>query len=739
MIQLLDIMDRRFSINPTSISNGFETNAKILQYIEEHPDEVNTVDKNGYTPYHWILRYAIYPASLLNYILPYVKDPNIPRVTTVVKHLESPIVLLCQNTKRRQSMNTVLFVYKQLGKELVIGGKETGEFKTVCDRDEKIYPEPFVNSPFPLHEEPAALNNQPPVNRAALSKKPPVTSTRKQINVGFRPLHVDLGGTKPLFTNIVRRHNVPLSNQTMRSRRGAIVPSTFSPLLNSRNSRANSTNSANNTISGISNWRSLPPLEIRVPPVNTPLMPTIQLIKNNTTVRRTSNVQSVLSKNPPTTVKLNLGASASNNSVRGLTTPAVNPPLNASSNPAVSPNPYAGIGTTPPPEPEPKNLNTPPSAPMPISVVRTVVERTEVERKTEDNIDTLLGIVESLIKEFILTKISKQATAPIYERVGLMGRKLKTPATYTTKTSGEILDAFIDFVLLKLSNISTITSKYELIKESFSKLKFPDFVIARVIPTKTTILDFTKPAQEAAAAATALGKLTKDAAIVSLAVDAQEAAKKTATNIKTNKLQQAVEHLNEAAEAAATAAEKAAPYAAAKTAMDATNAAAMNAFNIAGIAENIFSIQTSIYLIIEKYIPSLRYGTDGQLQPPHIDILYKDILCNIINLFQDKNRKVLDYTTTDADLFNKRMVIIKIINPTWAKQHKLKNLIKQLEETQKLLRKRQTLTANEEKILEITKDNIKYTPQQAEEYYSILEIFKNKINKLINICANMTL
>ena len=119
MIQLLDIMDRRFLTKVES--NGFETNAKILRYIEEHPEEVNKVDKNGYTPYHWILRKARYPASLLTYILPYVADPNIPRVTTVLGRKESPILLLCQNTKRLQSMNTVLYVYKQLGKELTIG------------------------------------------------------------------------------------------------------------------------------------------------------------------------------------------------------------------------------------------------------------------------------------------------------------------------------------------------------------------------------------------------------------------------------------------------------------------------------------------------------------------------------------------------------------------------------------------------------------------------------------------
>ena len=500
MIQLLDIMDRRFLTKVES--NGFETNEKILQYIKEHPEEVNTVDKNGYTPYHWILRYARYPASLLTYILPYVADPNVPRITTVLGRKESPILLLCQNKKRLQSMNTVLFVYKQLGKELTIGGKETGEFQTVCDRDEKIVPEPFVNSPFPLHKEPAALNNQPSVNRAqtpVLSNQPPVTSTRKQKKVGSPLLHIALNGTKSPFTNIVSK-NVPLPN-TRHFRHDAIVSSIVSPPSSSRSSRANSTNSTNNT----SRWRppnwmsmSTPRVsEINVPPVNTPL------------VNHTSNVQSVLSENPLTRVNLNPHASASNNSGTTVTSAPVSAPLKL----AVSPNPHAGVGIIPgrfsTAQTAPLNLavspnshahtgvgniprHTFPNAPKPAAnqpiTAREVIspEDKEIIQTTRENIAKIKSIILPKLKEFIQTELCK-TIPPTYS--GILYRKLVTPETYKIKTPDEILNAATAFILNTLGHMSKITAEdaYPVIKTSFPKLGYSNNLIWTQLPSAAVI------------------------------------------------------------------------------------------------------------------------------------------------------------------------------------------------------------------------------------------------------------
>ena len=602
MIQLLDIMDRRFLTKVES--NGFETNEKILYYIKEHPEEVNEVDKNGYTPYHWILRYARYPASLLTYILPYVADPNVPRITTVLGRKESPILLLCQNKKRLQSMNTVLFVYKQLGKELTIGGKETGEFKTVCDRDEKIVPEPFVNSPFPLHKEPAALNNQPSVNRAVLSNQPPVTSTRKQKNVGSPLLHIALNGTKSPFTNIVSK-NVPLPN-TRRFRRDAIVSSIVSPPSSSRSSRANSTNTNNSTNNNNStnstntnnntkrsirpsNWKPLPikrqepllhtgrfspsaivssifspPLnsrsnranstnstiswrlpnwmsmstprvsEINVPPVNTSQMSTIQLIEHGTPVNHTSNVQSVLSENHPTRVNLNPHASTSNNLGRGSTTfavnlssnPAVSPtssehivstatsaPASAPLNLAVSPNPHAGVGIIPGrtisnaaklPNPHAGVGNIPPGRTVPNApklpnpqftlaynqpiTAREVIspEDKEIIQTTRENIAKIKSIILPKLKEFIQTGLCN-TIPPRYS--GILSRKLVTPETYEIKTPNEILNAATAFILDTLAHMSKITADdaYPVIKTSFPKLGYSNNLIWTQLPSAAVI------------------------------------------------------------------------------------------------------------------------------------------------------------------------------------------------------------------------------------------------------------
>jgi hypothetical protein len=525
MIQLLDIMDRRFLTKVES--NGFETNAKILQYIEEHPEEVNTVDKNGYTPYHWILRFARYPASLLTYILPYVADPNIPRVTTVLGRKESPILLLCQNTKRLQSMNTVLYVYKQQGKELTIGGKETGEFQTICDRDEKIYREPFVNSPFPLHEEPAV--NQPRDNRVrtpALSNQSNLT--RKQKNVGFRPLHIGVNGTKTPFNNIVERNvplppSPPISNQTRRPRRGAIVSSIFHPsletsIVNSRSSRANSTNSTKSYRP--SNWMRLSianPSEIHVPTVNTsqtsshglnPMHPSIHLNESptNTVVDGRESVNPILSAvvvNPNiTTSNASSTLIANEVKVASVGNEFITPEPNTPPSPILRPG--AGVGNLLPPatltsrnshftlEPNSaasrltrreKQQQAALAALQAVRVVEVKPTLTEEEKEiiktTTENIAKIKGIILPRLKLFIKTGLCKTIPATYS---GIFPRKLVTPEKYVIKTPDEILDAAIQFILNTLGKMSEITGLYPDIKISFPTLGYSNTLIWAALP-----------------------------------------------------------------------------------------------------------------------------------------------------------------------------------------------------------------------------------------------------------------
>jgi hypothetical protein len=500
MIELLDIMDRRWSTKVES--NGFEPNEKILRYIAEHPEEVHQIDKNGYTPYHWILRYARYPASLLTYILPYVADPNVPRKTTVLGRKESPIVLLCQNTTRVQSMNTILSVYKDLGKELTIGGKETGEFKTVCDRDERIYPEPFVNSPFPpYNSEPVA-----PASNSSLPVTNPFKNnsgrkTKKQ--VAFGPVHVSPPlNSEPNSSNSNNSISVPNRRFTHPSKRGVSASTiryqrqlTHVPTSTIRNQ----TQLTHVPTSPIRNQTQLtevaapnvPLINLLPDPVNLPsassgispnalpaVLPVASPIASSTIAPSTAHAGVGLNIPP---VASTAGASTAGASTAGASAAGANP------TPLLHPwtlQPHIRRKTPLPPPPSEED----------VKIINT----------TKENIEIIKGIILPRLNFFIKTQLCKTIPA---KYTGVLRRTLVTPETYAIKTSDEILNAAIQFILAQLGNMSQTIKDYQVIKKSFPSLGYSDSLIWSQLPSVAKVRaemkqkqpngDASKPTREA--------------------------------------------------------------------------------------------------------------------------------------------------------------------------------------------------------------------------------------------------